>query len=242
MHSLRAVSLIALVVALGSFQAHGQTPGGGGKIVCWKDKAGKTLGCGDKVPPEYQDNATKELNKRGVTVNASDPALTPEQKKALQADAERKAAENQVAAEQKRRDKALMDTFTTVKEIDLKRNRDIQLIESNIEAQQTNLKNANDRQADARNRIEQYKKENKPVPAPIQEEYDRADASKVKIQAQIAQKKKEIIDLNLQYDDMKKRFAELSGPAPAAATTPAPAGTKPAASPTPTASTAAAKK
>ncbi len=129
MHNLRAVSLIALIVAFGSFQAHGQTPGGGGgKIVCWKDKTGKTIGCGDKVPPEYQDNATKELNKRGVTVNASDPALTPEQKKALQADAERKAAENQVAAEQKRRDKALMDTFTTVKEIDLKRNRDIQFI------------------------------------------------------------------------------------------------------------------
>ena len=42
----------------------------GGKIVCWKDKAGKTVGCGDKVPPEYQDNATKELNRRGVTVNS----------------------------------------------------------------------------------------------------------------------------------------------------------------------------
>jgi len=240
MHSLRAVSLIAFIFAVGSFQAHGQTPGGGGKIVCWKDKTGKTIGCGDKVPPEYQDNATKELNKRGVTVNSSDPALTPEQKKALQADAERKAAANQVAAEQKRRDKALMDTFTTVKEIDLKRNRDIQLIESNIEAQQTNLKNANDRQADARNRIEQYKKENKPVPVPIQDEYDRADASKVKIQAQIAQKKKEIIDLNQQYDDMKKRFVELTNPAPAAAATPAPApGAKPAA---PTSSAAATKK
>ncbi len=69
------------------------------------------------------------------------------------------------------------------------------------------------------------------MPAPIQDEHDRADASKIKIQAQIAQKKKEIVDLNLQYDDMKKRFAELSGPAPAAAATPAPA-----------ASTAAAKK
>ena len=219
MYSLRAVSLIALVFALGAFQAQAQT----GKIVCWKDKAGKTVGCGDKVPPEYQDNATKELNKRGITVNASDPALTPEQKKTLQAEADRKAAENQHAAEQKRKDKALLDTFTTVKEIDLKRNRDIQLIESNIEAQQTNLKNANDRQADARNRIEQFKKENKPVPAPTQEEYDRSEAAKAKIQAQITQKRKDITDLNQQYDDMKKRFAELTAPAPAAAATPTPA-------------------
>lgn len=229
MHNLRAVSLVALLLAVGSAQA-AEAPGG--KIVCWKDKAGKTVGCGDKVPPEYQDGASKELNKRGVTVKQTEPPLTPAQKKELAAEAERKAAANQVAAEQKRRDKALLDTFTTAKEIDLKRNRDIQLIASNIEAQTTNLKNANDRQADARNRIEQFKKENKPVPAAIQEEFDRAEAGKAKIQAQIAQKRKEIADLNQQYDDMKKRFAELTGtteaaPAPAAAATPA-AATKPA--------------
>ena len=241
MHNLRALALIGLLIPFAL--AHAQATG---KIVCWKDKAGKTIGCGDKVPPEYQDNAIRELNKRGVTVNASEPAPTPEQKKAAQAEAERKAAENQVAAEQKRRDKALLDTFTTVKEIDLKRNRDIQLIESNIEAQQTNLKNANDRQADARNRIEQYKKENKPAPVPIQDELERSEAAKVKIQAQIAQKRKEIVDLNQQYDDMKKRFAELTGTAPAATPAPAPgpaaAAAKPAASPATAATSAAAAK
>ncbi len=237
MRSLQAVLLVALALAIGSGQA--QTSGGG-KIVCWKDKAGKTVGCGDKVPPEYQDNATKELNKRGVTVNQTSPALTDAQKKAQQAEKDRKQAENQVAAEQRRRDKALLDTFTTAKEIDLKRNRDIQLIESNIETQQTNLKNANDRQADARTRIEQFKKENKPVPAPIQDEFDRAEGNKVKIQAQITQKRKDIADLNQQYDDMKKRFVELTGTAPSATT--AAVNVKPEAPPAPAASAAAAKK
>ena len=240
MHSFKTFSLIALVIAIGSAQAQGQGQPGGGKIVCWKDKAGKTVGCGDKVPPEYQDNATTELNKRGVTVNQSEPALTAGQKKALQAEQDRKTAENVQAVEQKRRDKALLDTFTTVKEIDLKRTRDIQLIESNIEAQQTNLKNANDRQVESRTRIEQFKKENKPIPVPIQDEYDRAEAAKQKIQAQIAQKRKEIVDLNQQYDDMKKRFSELSGPGtPAAAPT---ATSGPVVPPAPATSAAAAKK
>jgi chromosome segregation ATPase len=230
MHSLRAIFLIFLLVTVGSVYAQAQ---GGGKIVCWKDKAGKTVGCGDKVPPEFQDNATKEINKRGVLLNQSEPPPSAEQKKAEQAEKERKAAAAVIANEQRRRDKALLDTFTNVKEIDLKRNRDIQLLESNIEAQQTNLKNANDRQADARSRIEQYKKENKPVPAPIQEEFDRSDGAKAKIQAQIAQKRKEIADKNLEYDEMKKRFTELTGTAAAPAPAPAPA---------PTASTAPAKK
>ena len=211
MHSLRAVSLFALLLAVGMGQAHAQ------KIVCWKDKAGKVVGCGDKVPPEFQDNATKELNKRGVVVNQSAPSLTAEQKRAQQAEIDRKTLEEQKSAEQRRKDRALLDTFTTEKEIDLKRTRDIQLIESNIEAQQTNLKNANDRQLDARTRIEQYKKENKPVPGPIQEDFDSSEASKRKIQGQIAQKRKEIADLNIQYTEMKKRFIELKGGAPDAA-------------------------
>lgn len=227
MHSLRAVSLMALLLAVGISQAPAQ------KIVCWKDKAGKVVGCGDKVPPEYQDNATKELNKRGVVVNQSDASPTVEQKRAHQAELDRKAADEQKAAEQRRKDRALLDTFSTEKEIDLKRNRDTQLIESNIEAQQTNLKNANDRQTDARIRIDQMKKENKPIPAPLQEDYDRAEASKMKIQTQIAAKRKEIADLNVQYDEMKKRFAELKGSAPEA---------KPAPTPAPAASAAAGKK
>lgn len=227
MHNFKALALTGCFIIAGAVQA--QTPAGGAKIVCWKDKAGKTVGCGDKVPPEYQDNATKQLNTRGITVNQSDPALTAEQKKALQLEAERIAADKALAAEQKRRDKALLDTFSSVNEIDLKRKRDTTLIESNIEAQQTNLKNANDRQADARTRMESFKKENKPVPAPLQEEYDRADAAKVKIQAQITQKRKDISDLNLQYDEMKKRYAELTGSAlPAATATATAAATGPA--------------
>jgi hypothetical protein len=233
MHSLRAVSLFTLLLAVGIGHAQAQ------KIVCWKDKAGKVVGCGDKVPPEFQDNATKELNKRGVVVNQSAPALTADQKRALQADLDRKAAEDQKAAEIRRKDRALLDTFSNDKEIDLKRNRDIQLIESNIEAQQTNLKNANDRQADARIRIDQLKKENKPIPAPLQEDYDRAEASKTKIQTQITQKRKEIADLNVLYDEMKKRFIELKGDAPA---NPPGSAAKPGSPPATATSAAAGKK
>ena len=145
MHSLQVVSLTILLLAVGSAPANAQSSS---NIVCWKDKAGKTVGCGDKVPPEYQDNATREITRRGITVKQSDASPTAEQKKAQQAEIDRKQAETLAATEQKRKDRALLDTFTTVGEIDLKRKRDIQLIESNIEAQQTNLKNANDRQAD----------------------------------------------------------------------------------------------
>ena len=179
------------------------------KIVCWKDKSGRVVGCGDKVPPEYQDSAIKELNQRGVTVRQSDAALTPEQRRAQQADAERKQADEVKRAEQRRQDKALLDTFSNEKEIDLKRSRDIQLIESNIETLQTNLKNADDRQNDARGRIEQYKKRNAAVPGSIQDDLDRSESDKIKLQNQIVQKRREITALNQRYDELKRRFVDL---------------------------------
>ena len=226
MHNPRAVLLItllpaALLLATGVVQAQAQ---GSGKIICWKDKSGKVIGCGDKVPPEYQDSATKELNQRGVTVKQSDAALTAEQRRAQQAEAERKRVDEQKREEQRRQDKAILDTFTNEKEIDLKRARDVQQVESSIETLQTNLKNASDRQAAGRARIEQAGKNKKPVPPGVQEEYNRAEGAKAKIESQISQKQKDIATLNRKYDGIKKRFAELKGDAGGSAqATPQPA-------------------
>jgi chromosome segregation ATPase len=224
MHNPRAVLLIALLPAallLATGVAQAQTKGSG-KIICWKDKSGKVVGCGDKVPPEYQDSATKELNQRGVTIKQSDAALTAEQRRAQQAEAERKQAEEQKREEQRRSDKAILDTFTTEKEIDLKRSRDAQQLELSLETLQTNLKNANDRQAEGRARIEQFRKNQKPVPPAVQAEFDRTEGDKAKIESQIAQKRKDVAALNQKYDEIKKRFAELQGGAAGSSAKPAP--------------------
>jgi chromosome segregation ATPase len=236
--TLTVVALGATLLALGAAQAQTKGPSpGGGTIICWKDKSGKVVGCGDKVPAEYQDSAVKEVSRQGITVRQTDAALTAEQKKAQQAELERKKTEAQQKEEQRRKDKALLNTFSNEKEIDLKRGRDVQLIESNIELLQSNVKNANDRQADARARAEQYKRNKQPVPQAIQEDFARIEGDKARIEKQIAQKRKDIVMLHQRYDELKKRFAELKGGGPAADV-----GAKPAPQPAPAASAASGKK
>ena len=206
--SLALITLAgAALIAGGIATAQAQQKGGGG-LVCWKDKSGKVVGCGDKVPPEYQDSASSTLNKQGVTVNQRDANLTPEQRQAQAAEAERKKAEAQQRDEEKRRDRVLLDSFTNEKEIDLKRTRDIQQIENTISAQQTQLKMLTDRQAEARGK---------------KQDYDKISADIAKLQEQIQARRKEIADKNVEYDAMKKRFIELKGgtAAPAPASTPA---------------------
>ena len=203
--------LIALMVALavmlpagGSAYAQSKS----GKMYCWKNKAGKTE-CGDSVPYEYQDAAIREMNRQGVVTSRSE-AMSPEERKSREAAEEKRRVEAVQREAQRRQDKALLDTFSNEKEIDLKRARDVQLLESNIETLQGNLKNNGERLADARARTEQLTKDKRPVPPSIQEDIERLNADRAQTERQIALKRKEIIALHQHYDGLKKRYAELA--------------------------------
>ena len=90
-------AMAAISVAPGTWAAQG-------KIVCWKDSSGKVIGCGDKVPPEYQNSATKELDSRGVTRRTTESAEETNQRRAREQEAARvKAEDDRRRIDQKRR-------------------------------------------------------------------------------------------------------------------------------------------
>ena len=189
------------------------------KIVCWKDKAGKTVGCGDKVPPEYQDNASQEIDKRGVVRKTNESA--DEKAKRLvkeKEDEKTKAERDKKAAEQRRLDSALVNTYTNEKEIDLRRDRDLATIDGQITQMKVMQKNAQDRQKEVKTRIGA-----KPATEVQKEELARADATVTKADQAIVDKEKEKEDIRARYAAMRARFTELKGgssaPAPAPAST-----------------------
>ena len=190
---------------------------GGGKIVCWKDKSGKVVGCGDTVPPEYQSSATKELDTRGVTRKTTDSAdVVAKRKQQDEEAAKQKAEEQKRAAEQKRQDSALLNTFSNENEIDGKRDREL----ADLEVQITQLQGALNA---ATNRYNEAKSRN------AKEDVARASAEQDKLEKSIAAKKKDNEEIRQKYAAHKKRFVELKGSSQAAAApTPAPApGTAP---------------
>lgn len=208
-----AIAFIAVPQA-----AFAQTKGGP-KIVCWKDKSGKVIGCGDTVPPEYRDNATKELDKQGMTRKTGESAAEADARRAQeQARTKEKADEERRVAEQKRKDNTLLNIYTNEKEIDLKRDRELKIADQGITQQQAALKLADERLADAKKRN-------------AQNEIARAESSKSSIAKDIAAREANKKDLTQRYADEKKRYMELKGipqpaasaPATAPAATPAPA-------------------
>jgi len=194
------------------------------KIVCWKDKSGKTVGCGDKVPPEYQDSATRELDKRGVTRKTNESAEEQAKRKAKEQETEKDRAElAKKAAEQKRQDSALINTYSDAKEIDLRRDRDLATTDSQINQLKVMHKNAVDRQKEIKGRTDAGTKAGKPATDALKEDLAHAEADQRKAEQSIADKEKEKDDIRKRYADMSARYVELKGGGQPAAPAPAPA-------------------
>lgn len=209
----------AVLLASGIATAHAQ-----GKIVCWKDAAGKVIGCGDKVPLEYQGSGTRELDKQGNVRKTGESAAEAEKRKAQEKElAQAKDEEKKRLAAQKRQDDALLNTFTNVKEIDLKRDRELQALNNFITQQTAALKGSNERLAEARKRAEPFEKDKKPLPPVVKEDIARAEREKTRVEAEIAGNEKAKADITVKYAEYRARFAELKGGDGAAAAPPAPA-------------------
>jgi len=234
LEKFRAFAAAALFITLATFiagTAMAQSKGGT-RIVCWKDKAGKVVGCGDRVPPEYEDSATKELDRRGVTRKTTESAeveakrAAEDSKLAKQKEESTKQREEdrRRATLERRQEEALLATFANEKEIDLKRDRDVEVVDRQITQLQAAQKNAAERAEDLRNRILEGEKAKKPVSDFLRDEAARADSDRIKFEKGAAAKEKEKEDVRKRYAHMKQRYNELRGtsaPAPTAAAAPA---------------------
>ena len=169
-----------------------------------------------------------QLDKQGRPVGRIEPAPTPEQVRAKEAEAERKkaaAAEQEILA---RRDRALLASFTTEAEIDLARARAVATVESQIESAQAYLAQLAKRKKD----IDQRKAKlgDKPVPLPLERESEVANSEFAKNSDLVAQKKRELAAVTARYDADKQRWRELKAiqdsNAAAAATAPSTAAAK----------------
>ena len=215
-----AVVLMTALMAFVSGNALSQQakPSGGGTIVCWKDKSGKTVGCGDKVPPEYEDSATKELDRRGITRKTTETAEERAKREVLEKEqAVLKGEEKKRRAEQQRQDAALMNTFSDANEIDLKRDRDLQVVDTQLTQMRVAHKNAADREKELKTRLQTAEKA-KGTPSDYnKDELARAQADMARTGKGITEKELEKEEIRTRYAGMKARYIQLKGggtPAP----------------------------
>jgi hypothetical protein len=178
------------------------------RIVCC-DVDGKRT-CGDPPPAQCDTRAKTVFNKGGVAKEIEAP-LTAEQRAARDAEAERKKEADRKAAEQARKDRALLDSYSNEKEIDAARDRSIADIEKNAEQAKNRLESAQAKQKKFDQEKEFYLK--KPMPANLKKQIEDNEREIATQQKALAQKDVDIAAARERFEADKQRYLQLSGKA-----------------------------
>lgn len=161
----------------------------------------------DKMPADAINKGSVELNKQGIPVKRIDPALSAEQRRAREAEGERLRLAGKEREVIDRRDRALLQSYSTEGEIDLARTRALGTIDAQVQSAQAYTATLSTR----RDELEAKRKGfgNKPLPPVIERELATVDSELNKQSELIAAKKKDIVQVNARYDNDKQRWREL---------------------------------
>lgn len=99
----------------------------------WTDENGKVQ-YSDTVPPSATDRARKELRSDGTVKAATERALTSEEKRLAAVKAAEEAKAKEAQAERERKDKALLATYTDLKDFDRVRDRALNTLDNEMRA------------------------------------------------------------------------------------------------------------
>jgi hypothetical protein len=180
-----------------------------------KDERGLTH-IGDTPPAACANVVMYEITKSGTVIRAIQPTLTPEQVKAKREEAERQKEAAKAAAEQRRKDLALLATYSSEKDIDVSRDLNLQPVEVRIKSARDRIAAVEERQKKLNDEMEFYKAgkgkhSTKATQAPPQlvMDVERTKNEKATLVQSIANYEKEMKEIRERYEADKQRWVEL---------------------------------
>jgi hypothetical protein len=176
------------------------------KITCCDVNGHRT--CGDPPPPQCIDKSKTVFLKGGASKEVEAP-LTAEQRAARDAEVARKKEAEKVAAEQGRKDRALMASYTTEAEIDAARDRVTKEIEKSVEQAKSRLETAQTKKLKLDQEKEFYLKQ--PMPAPMQAQVKDNEREIAAQESALKQANDNIAATRQRFETDKARFRLLSG-------------------------------
>lgn len=199
--------LLATLLALALTPAYAKT------YKC-KDSKGTTYYT-QTPPAECLGKEMEELSGQGTVLKKRGAALTPEQIAAREAEEKRKQEEAALAREEKRKNQALLNTYSSEKDIEDGRLRALKQAEEATKAIEKRIAEAQQRAKKLAAEKEFYVK--KPLPKKLLDDIKNNEIDfKVQRDA-LAAKQKELDEINAKYDEDRRRYLELTGATPKAA-------------------------
>lgn len=217
MRCLKIVVALAVFAAALPLALHAQT------VRC-VGKDGKKY-FGQTVPSQCVGQAVEYLDKSGNVVKRVAAPLTTEQRAAKDADDRKNAEAAAAAKDEARRNRALLETYTSEQDIEFSRKRALVDNEAAVKELEARGAQIEKRNQELKRELEFYQGRNKP-PARLVEDVKNNEIDLNSQRQLLAAKKKDVDSINAKYDDDKKRFIELNKGGMAPVEAPAPAAPK----------------
>ena len=206
------------MIALAAFalpSAGSAQPKDAPRLYKWVDDKG-VVHYGDTIPPEYANRDRSVLNDRGVRVGFEQGEITDEERAAIA----RKEAEAEAARaaklEEARRDRSLLETYSSVSDIEELRDRRLELLDSQIKVTELYLGNLRKRLVTLQEEASNYKphttRENAPqIPQNLALDISRTADSINGYERTLAQTRADQEALRAAFEKDIRRFKELKG-------------------------------
>ena len=178
------------------------------RIYTCKDANGKTI-TSDRPLPECQGREGRVLSGQGATVKKIEAPLTPEQIAAREIEDQKKREDDERRREQARRDKALLNTYASVEDIESKRQRALAQVEREARESERRISMLERQALENRSESEFYKK--KQMPSDLKRRLDENEAALKAEKHLFGSKKSEVAQVNVKFDEDKKRYMVLTG-------------------------------
>lgn len=186
-----------------------------GEFYCCQDPSSGRRVCGDTLPEQCRGRAYRMLDSGGNIIKEVGPPLTAEQKAEQAAENRRKKKQEEADRELRRRDQALLDTYTTPEDIDLAQKKAEADVNFAILAAIARIDAAQSKRKKFADEAEFYKK--KAMPPDLERELKAID-HEIRLQQELLDlKKKDFETIKAKYDADRKRYFELTRRPPAAA-------------------------
>jgi len=177
---------------------------------------------GDTPPDQCYNVVMYEVSSSGTILRRIDPSLTPEQVRAKVEAVERAKEAEKAAYEQRRKDLALLATYSAESEIDMTRDRNIEPLTGRIKSAQDRIGAIDKRVADLSEEMEFYKAGKSKVkskdgkekvapeaPAMLTGELQRLKQERDTLSKNISGYEREIATMKSKYDTDKRRWIAL---------------------------------
>ncbi|MEE8297167.1 MAG: hypothetical protein V3R26_04980 [Hyphomicrobium sp.] len=183
-------------------------------IKCWTNDDG-VRECGNAIPPKYAQKAHREMSAEGITLSTTKRAKTKEELRKEREEAARlapvRAEQARKLRERKMKDRVLLSTYTTEKDLTLAHEGQVIAIDIRIDHTEKILNQLERSLDQLRSEAAKLERSGKPITPSFESKIAKVERQMHNTSSMIEQRRLQKADLAAQFVADRDRYRELKG-------------------------------